>query len=835
MSKILGKEFTVVLAILIILTSGLFVHSFYSSATGHMPTRGRNNKGNRYTAGSYASPNIPKNTVYITDNITVPVGQAYSLTNENIVIESLSLNSIQINSSGTLNIINSSLAISGASYSVVKDFFIKSGNGSSLNILNSTLMFSGAVFLNGTTATISGSSLNSTSQVYPNPELDALRLQTDNTTLRVLNSTISGLYRQNSSVEYSDAGLYCYEPGFSQNAVVPMAVSSHVENRSMINKVEINVTYVGNSTENINSLWVYYNNTVIDQLPLPYTVNQTSRQANFTVEIPGVEHSLNWMENSSNFRIVAHINFPDAIALSNVTETMMSNDTVNLYGLPYYSYVFSRSTVLFYNTGIGLNEKPELLSTGQANPGRLFLTATNSSVLMGDTHMSENSTYSSPFFNIGNSSIFLFRAVQVAMFSHGIQVTNGSYAITPAYGPGEVSNSSRAAFGNMLNRTGSSWFLGQNAVLYETSSNGMSWNYTNEFMVSSGTGNTSFSVPPFPELFSGAQPLLFNINVPFASFGIAGVNVSANGSGEISVQLAGNLSGLRSLTASWNIYQGNQSLYQGTESVPNTSATGNIVLPFATSPAIQPGQYTVFVHFSSRYTSALNKSGWANSSFYVKQVPAGGYNVTIREQGLSRGMIWGISIHGVDSYSNSTSILITLDNGTKASLIIPQGMQSNSSTINLNSQSLNYTVQFWATEYTVSFFNRNIPANSSWSLVIDGHIYYAHGQNISLTLQPGTYNYLVSDPQGYSLSANEGIVNLSNSSRTVSLSSARIVPISSRVTQILEMPQAYIPLTILAVLVITMIGWRSSHTWYACENCGSTRKRKRDRCPYCEK
>ena len=78
---------------------------------------------------------------YVTSNVTIPTGSKIVLRNENIVIQSLDLTTVDFNVSGTLEIENSTMSVSGADYSVSRTADIFSHSGSRIIIENSTLDF----------------------------------------------------------------------------------------------------------------------------------------------------------------------------------------------------------------------------------------------------------------------------------------------------------------------------------------------------------------------------------------------------------------------------------------------------------------------------------------------------------------------------------------------------------------------------------------------------------------------------------------------------------------------------------------------------------------------
>lgn len=834
MTKIPRQEFRVLTVFLIIMMFGFMSVHVNPGSTVHIPSRGR--KQNLSAYSDFLPSWSRDTTVYMTENITVPGNTTFSIVNEDLIVESLSYVDLGISSSGTLRIVNSTITLSSASYSTVRGFSIAMYGNSRLLVRNSSLVFPGKITLNGTDAVISNSFINSTQTSGSIPYENSLRLEVNGSTLDIYNSTVTGLYRQSGPVEYNDGSLYCYEPGFSQNARVPMAISSSNVEKSLINSVNIRVIYVGNSTENVNNLSVFYNGSQIGTLPLPYLLNQTSREANFTVNFTGTLHPLSWVENSSNFYLVANINFPDAIALSNVTLTLKTNDTVNLYGQEYYSYSISNSSVVFSNDTLGLTQNAQHLINGTLNPFRNSLVASNSTLLIGDTHLSQPGNFQSPFFQLLNSSVYLFRNVRVDAYAGGIPVDNLDVAVHPeSWITGYVSDSSMQRFQDILNSTGAKWISSwRNTVLYEYTENGLDWNYTNQFIASYGNDSTVFSIAPFPELQNGSITVNLSTSLPYADFTAENTGITAHNSANLTVTYTGNLSALPSLTVQWWIYSDGLLYLNGNTSLRGITPGNSFTLQLNSTVSLPAGTYLVRYHAASTYPHAFHLAGWFNSSLNVS-VPqnVAYYRISINSSGLQKGDIWGIMVNGSDYFSTSSSIVLSISGDQNATVISPSGMNSTISRFTISPSREVYNITFYMQLYGVTFHNTGIGTNSSWEVIIAGHGYRSDTSSITVKLPSGSYNYQIVDPGSYGIKDPAGIINVTESDANVTVVSTVHTTFTGVLMKELSLPQYYIPALVILMIVGSFIAWRGSHRWYVCSNCGSTRKKKNEQCHYC--
>lgn len=836
MPRILNKELLVIVALTLLVLSGVIVHSHYFNRIGRISTTkpaGKNQPEPLSVNGDSFS------MLYLTQNISISPGTTSTIDNQHVVLQSISATSIGISVYGKLDIMNSTITISSAPYSTVKDFALDAHNGSVLDIFNSSIVTPGSFSFNGTNVTIQDSNINSTKTSSNGPRDNALTIQVNNSHMKVVNSTIEGLYSQNSPLEYRDGGLYLYESGFSQSATVPTKVSSYRVNDSYINSAEVNVTYQGASNETVNSLEVYYNNSYLTSLMLPYTYNETSRQENFTVNFTGTLHNLSWMENTSHFRLVANISYSTAIALSNMTVGLMSNDTVDLYGQKYYSYNINNSTALFFNSSLGLNENSYAFDSGEPNFNRLSMSALNSTIFLGDTSLAGEVTYSQPFFSLDNSSLYLFREIDVNTSYRGIPYSGAIFTLQPSnYGPAEISAKSFVHFRNEINSTGFKWLNQPKELpaLYETANNGSDWNYTYEFTLSASPGNMSVSLNPFPYLPGTPYVVNYRLPVPYADFSIE-KNI-LNFTGNVTVDFSGNLACVGNLNLYWNLYRNNSLSDHGIYRFNYSSLNSTIPLPLHSMANITYGNYTLKIDVQSTSLHVFRNASNLTVSF---SIPAPVHPITvhrkilynIREVGLSGSRMWGLNVNGTEYFSTSSTISVANASGQKITVIAPYGDKASTPMINLSLNETNYTLEFSKIYYTLSFKN-NIPNGGiEWSVTVNGNIYTTSNRTLELKLLPGSYNFVVHEPSGYTASNTSGIVNLTSGPVNISVVSLRHFSIESVIVGKLANPYYYTTLLGITIASIAFLVRRRYHTWYVCEKCGATRESKKAECPSC--
>ena len=122
------------------------------------------------------------------------------------------------------------------------------------------------------------------------------------------------------------------------------------------------------------------------------------------------------------------------------------------------------------------------------------------------------------------------------------------------------------------------------------------------------------------------------------------------------------------------------------------------------------------------------------------------YAVTFTETGLPSGANWSASLPGVTNWSRTTSIEVTLTNGTYAYSIISGNttFRAPGGTLVVDGTSRSVLVSFSPVTYLVTLSESGLPPGTMWWFNITGqHPSYATAAAISLSLANGTYSYRV--------------------------------------------------------------------------------------------
>ncbi|MGC8506474.1 MAG: hypothetical protein ACP5NK_07210 [Thermoplasmata archaeon] len=201
------------------------------------------------------------------------------------------------------------------------------------------------------------------------------------------------------------------------------------------------------------------------------------------------------------------------------------------------------------------------------------------------------------------------------------------------------------------------------------------------------------------------------------------------------------------------------------------------------SGALQPGAtYSVtLINQTYSYTIATTDKSYratggtfdANSAISISvDFSPVKYQVKFTESGLPSNAAWKLTLNGTQ-YSNSTDqITIALINGTytySVSSVSGYTITNGTGSVKIDGSSVSISVKFSPVVYQVTISETGLPANSTWTVTVNGHEYNVTGTYTTLSLTNGTYSYSVSYLSGYSITNRTGNITVSGSAASVNV------------------------------------------------------------------
>ncbi len=155
------------------------------------------------------------------------------------------------------------------------------------------------------------------------------------------------------------------------------------------------------------------------------------------------------------------------------------------------------------------------------------------------------------------------------------------------------------------------------------------------------------------------------------------------------------------------------------------------------------------------------------------------YQIKFTESGLPAASTWKLTLNGTQ-YSNSTDqITISLINGTysySVSSVSGYTITNGTGSVTIDGSSVSISVKFSPAVYHVTISETGLPANSTWTITVNGHEYNVTGTLTTLSLTNGTYSYTISPVSGYSITNRTGNLTVAGSAVSVNV---KFSPVSS--------------------------------------------------------
>ena len=346
---------------------------------------------------------------YLNNNITIPAGRVLTLLDLNVYVQIASGN-ITVN--GSLRIINTSVHMFSSNESLNVIVHGTGNEFANFTMENSTWTMPGAFCMYYSFDRITNSSFSSG---YNDPASvrEALTIRAINSSLIAYNSTFSGLLHTKSLKSMDTSNLvYTKNVPFSSDNLMPLSVLALTTKDPIVTKIVVNLTFSGNNPTGENTLnFSYAGNFLSLHLGNTGSVYNTSTEV-FNLPLSAPLSLLTQLIKSFTVSMyVANVAGSNS-SIERLNISLLSNDTVSILGVGYFSYGIYNSSATFANSSIGVDMNAQYLYDNVMNPGHDFLYSVGSTIyILGSraAGIPGNMTF---YFNI-NSSILFFSHVHV--------------------------------------------------------------------------------------------------------------------------------------------------------------------------------------------------------------------------------------------------------------------------------------------------------------------------------------------------------------------------------------------------------------------------------------
>ena len=346
---------------------------------------------------------------YLNNNITIPVGRVLTLIDLNVFVQTSSGN---ITDYGSLKIINTSIHMYSTNQSLDAEIH---GSGKSLanfTMENSTWLIPGIINMSNSVDRLSNSSISS-AYTAPANLADVLSIRITNSSFIAYNSTFSGLLHT-KPVNLIDAGNLVYSKSvpFSTNNLVPLSDLEFTTKDPIITRIVVNLTFSGNNPTGTNTLnFSYLDNFMSLRLGNTGSVHSTSSEVfNLALSVP-LGDLAQLIKSFTVSMYVANVAGSNS-SIEAINVSLLSNDTVSILGLRYFSYEICNSSAMFADSSIAVDRNTQYLYDNVLNPDHDFLNAVNSTIYMLGSRAA-GILGNVSFYVSSNSSMLFFAHVQV--------------------------------------------------------------------------------------------------------------------------------------------------------------------------------------------------------------------------------------------------------------------------------------------------------------------------------------------------------------------------------------------------------------------------------------
>ena len=131
--------------------------------------------------------------------------------------------------------------------------------------------------------------------------------------------------------------------------------------------------------------------------------------------------------------------------------------------------------------------------------------------------------------------------------------------------------------------------------------------------------------------------------------------------------------------------------------------------------------------------------------------PPDNFTVRFNETGLPAGTAWSVTLNGIPTPSNGSTVYTALPNGTYPYAISPVPSfhpSPSSGTVVVNGSSVTTLVRFDRV-YAVNFTETGLPSGTSWSVDVNGSSNSSTGATVSFQQPNGTYPYRIGNLSGW--------------------------------------------------------------------------------------
>lgn len=742
---------------------------------------------------------------YIDQNFTIASGNNLTINDQNIIITSSELDTIDLTVHGHLIIENCTLFISNETINRVSSLNISvKGTGSLLKVEYSRLNYSGTLYLSKASALFFHTIVGENNGGNVNEPSRALRIDTYGSNVSVVDSRIGGQTVLNDPGNFRAGNIY----GVNYNSQYPDSTPGNMTTHSVINTsinpiidmLNLSISYKARANESYG-VYFYLNTKsgILDNITLPYELGEGMKTIQLNLNVSYMSQRMGFFLNKSDFWLSKEFNTTDALGIFNLSITLYSNSWVRLLGQNYFSVISENSTYYFRNSSTDFNENSFKLIDGAQSYGKSYLELMNSTAAFVDTAIEGSEGPSSPV-SVFNSTFIAAREVELEATDSGYSYPVDNFTVDPLNGTQAVLQYYQAegVLSQILKAWDHNYQINVVPVPYFYDFDGNDYNFT-DFSYSADKGNLRgmVSIDPFPNMSSNLSIAVQSINEPLQILKLSSADLHVSGISTFRVNVSGYLETNSSVGIMVNIENKTDGFNEtfGSNITPNSNNSSLIRLNIA---GLIPG---------SVYTCSIEREGMASIGFIainstpIKCLASLNGSVTISKAGIHY-MVGGTSfLNATLSLNSSHSVagsIVLMDGHSKVMTenvtLLPGENQFSFKVTNI-SQNSNISMQahipllsqnssnilsvkliqnYKPEKYNIYFNETGLGVHPIWGIGIQGTVHMFYGKQGNVSLYSGNYSMFVISPSGYTSHA-PGNIHVTNSFISIGLNFSKIL------------------------------------------------------------
>ena len=729
---------------------------------------------------------------YLNNNITIPSGRVLTLLDLNVYVQIASGN-ITVN--GSLRIINTSIHMFTGNESLDAMIHGTSKALANFTMANSTLTVPGTIDMYDSFDRITNSSFSS---AYNDPANvgESLTLRMINSSFIAYNSTFSGLLNAEPPLNPIDTSnlVYTKNVPFSSDNLIPLSDLSLTTKDPIITGIVVNLTFSGDNPTGQNTLnFSYAGNFLSLRLGNTGSVHNTSSEI---LNLPLSAPLSALIQMIKTFSVSMYV---DNVAGSNssierLNISLLSNDTVSILGIGYFSYDIYNSSAIFAHSSIAVDMNAQYLYDNVLNPGHDFIYAVNSTIYMLGSRAPGIPGNESYYLN-NNSTILFFANVNVNASTGSYQDSNFPLYVDPI---------TCSTYALKVNAFVNSAVNEVNVNKGEINNHSYSYYLLSDFTKGSNetyTGNYVFAIYNFTYEIALPQynySAMNNINETFhtdlpilvANLRTHSLTMGTANSICLNISLIGCVS--MDLLLVTNINLGNGKLLKVLNETENVIAPSiDVIANNVEIPYLNESGLTIIVHFSAKDPTYVGKNLtflFAIPLIQNVMLNTSSSYVWLRDQSQIRLSVNYSLLPGPFDFSVSENATIsTLDGqiGAERTYNVNTANERGTFQIIFNLTSMAESVSIFVIVYngsllltnatdtmhsgikgnasyypnsTVNVIETGLPQGTSWSIIVGNESYSSIQSTLVMYIPNGIYNYSIVQVPGYMSNLSNGIV-----------------------------------------------------------------------------